>query len=317
MPAMEVRRLGDGPIIAPGMDARMGTNINGPSVIPVPDWVPNPLGRYYLYFADHRGTYIRLAHADAVTGPWRIHGPGCLDLADSRFVTDSGTLAQLQGVTGAARAEAIERDYLYAHIASPDVQVLEAPREIRMYFHGLCPDGWQRTRVARSTDGLTFAVEDPVLAEPYLRVFQYDGWHYGLAVFGKAYRSRTGLAEFEEADWGFDRKMRHPAVLRRGDRLHVFWTRVGDCPEHILYSSIALDGDWCSWRASAPQSVLKPALAWEGAEAPLVASRLGAIDRQVNQLRDPFVFEDTGRTFLFYCGAGESCIGLAEAMISL
>ena len=50
-----VTRLGDGPIITPGMDERMGGNIQGPSLIKVPDWVENPLGNYYLYFADHCG----------------------------------------------------------------------------------------------------------------------------------------------------------------------------------------------------------------------------------------------------------------------
>ena len=42
------------------MDERMGGNIQGPSLIKVPDWVENPLGNYYLYFADHRGIYIRI-----------------------------------------------------------------------------------------------------------------------------------------------------------------------------------------------------------------------------------------------------------------
>ncbi len=57
------------------MDARMGDNINGPSVIEAPSWAGPALGRTYLYFADHKGTYIRLAHADALEGPWRIHSP--------------------------------------------------------------------------------------------------------------------------------------------------------------------------------------------------------------------------------------------------
>ena len=39
-----VTRLGNGPIITPGMDARMGGNIQGPPLIKVPDWVENPLG---------------------------------------------------------------------------------------------------------------------------------------------------------------------------------------------------------------------------------------------------------------------------------
>jgi hypothetical protein len=69
LPSITVTRLGDGPLITPEMDARMGGNIQGPSLIKVPDWVENPLGNYYLYFADHRGTYIRMAYADEVTGP--------------------------------------------------------------------------------------------------------------------------------------------------------------------------------------------------------------------------------------------------------
>ena len=52
--SMHATRLLDEPIIHPGMDDRIGANINGPSVICVPDWVEAPLGRYYLYFAHHR-----------------------------------------------------------------------------------------------------------------------------------------------------------------------------------------------------------------------------------------------------------------------
>ena len=66
---ISVRRLDNNPIIRPGMDDRMGANIQGPSMIRVPDWLPDPLGRYYLYFADHKGSYIRLASADHIEGP--------------------------------------------------------------------------------------------------------------------------------------------------------------------------------------------------------------------------------------------------------
>ncbi|SVE31246.1 uncharacterized protein METZ01_LOCUS484100, partial [marine metagenome] len=86
--SVRVERLSDGPIIRPHMDRAMGSNIAGPSLIRVPDWIPNPLGRYYLYFADHRGTYIRLAYADALTGPWTMHEPGSLHLQHSHFVTE-------------------------------------------------------------------------------------------------------------------------------------------------------------------------------------------------------------------------------------
>ena len=80
-----IRRLLDHPIISQQMSPSLGNNINGPSLIRVPDWVPNPLGRYYLYFAHHKGRSIRLAYADQVTGPWTIWEAGALSLEDSLF----------------------------------------------------------------------------------------------------------------------------------------------------------------------------------------------------------------------------------------
>ena len=70
---IRVERLGAqqmlGPILTPHMDERMGDNVNGPSLIRVPEWVQGALGRYYLYFAHHDGRYIRMAYADSLTGP--------------------------------------------------------------------------------------------------------------------------------------------------------------------------------------------------------------------------------------------------------
>src|SRR4051812_13555106 len=86
--AIRVTRLGDGPIIGPWTHPSIGANIQGPSLIRVPDWVEDRLGDYYLYFADHKGSYIRLAYADRVTGPWRVHPPGSLQLAQSGFLVE-------------------------------------------------------------------------------------------------------------------------------------------------------------------------------------------------------------------------------------
>lgn len=77
---MKVDRFVSNPIIRPDMDGRMGDNINGPSLIQVPDWIADPLGHYYLYFAHHNGDYIRLAYADDLAGPWTMHEPGVLPL---------------------------------------------------------------------------------------------------------------------------------------------------------------------------------------------------------------------------------------------
>ncbi len=69
---VRVERLLDRPIVMPDSHPSIGKNIQGPSLIRVPDWIPDALGRYYLYFADHKGSYIRLAYADDLHGPWNI-----------------------------------------------------------------------------------------------------------------------------------------------------------------------------------------------------------------------------------------------------
>ena len=76
------------PILRPDMmpkdDGVWSGNLNFPCVIRVPDWVERPLGKYYLYFSAHHGSYIRLAYADRVTGPWKVYEPGTLRLAAGR-----------------------------------------------------------------------------------------------------------------------------------------------------------------------------------------------------------------------------------------
>jgi len=60
-----VHRFSNNPIIRPEMlPAGDGDNINGASLIRAPAWLPGRLGEYYLYFAHHRGQYIRLAYAE-------------------------------------------------------------------------------------------------------------------------------------------------------------------------------------------------------------------------------------------------------------
>ena len=68
-----VERFAENPIIRPAMlPGKDGQNINGPSLVRVPDWVEKPLGKYYLYFAHHDGRYIRLAYADDLHGAYSM-----------------------------------------------------------------------------------------------------------------------------------------------------------------------------------------------------------------------------------------------------
>lgn len=321
---IHVVRIGNGPLIHAGLDASIGANIQGPSLIRVPDWVPSPLGRFYLYFADHKGSYIRLAYADALTGPWRIHVPGSLTLADSHFLTappavDADERAAIEAAfarSGIRIAHDIVEEVTTPHIASPDVHVDHERRRILMYFHGLEGVGHQVTRVAVSTDGINFTARPEVLGRTYFRAFAWRGDTYGLAMPGQLYRASDPLGPFEEGPLLFNKDMRHAAVLVRGSTLYVFWTQVGDVPEHIKLSTIDLSGDWHGWQATPGYEILRPERAWEGASAPLEPSVRSTAYGLVNQLRDPAVYVDEtsedGRVYLLYAYGGESGIALAE-----
>jgi hypothetical protein len=317
---MRIRRLLDRPIIAPDLDPTIGVNIQGPSMIRVPDWIGDRLGDYYLYFADHKGSYIRLAYADHPEGPWRVHKPGSLHLAQSRFLTGPPAASPEQ----VARYEALLRErgmpishdalseITTPHIASPDVHVDDSGRRIIMYFHGLEEVATQLSRVAISHNGIDFAAQPQLLGPSYLRIFPHGGMTYALAMPGQFFRSQDGLNGFEPGPLLFNPNMRHAAVLPRGDELLVFWTQVGGAPERILCSRIDISGDWRGWRDSPPVEVLRPERHWEGANAPLVPSIRSTAYGHVNQLRDPAIFEKRGRVYLLYAVAGESGIAIAE-----
>lgn len=317
---MRITRLLDRPIIGPDLHASLGRNIQGPSLIRVPGWVRDPLGRYYLYFADHKGSYIRLAYADSLTGPWTVHGPGALHLRESGFPTEPpvASAEQLAAVEARMRragmtiAHDVLTEATTPHIASPDVHVDHANRRIVMYFHGLTGVGEQASRVAVSADGIGFAARPEIVGRTYMRAFAHAGMTYALAMPGVISRSADGLSGFAEGPTLFAPSMRHAAVLVRGSTLHVFWTRVGDAPESILHSTIDIGGDWMGWRDGPAAVVLWPEHPWEGADAPVVPSVRSTAYGHVNQLRDPAIFEEAGRVFLLYAVAGESGIAIAE-----
>ena len=203
-------------------------------------------------------------------------------------------------------------DSTIPHIASPDVIVDDATRTIRLYYHGLNAFVQQITRVARPNDGLCCRPQDEILAPPYLRMFRYAEHWYGIAMPGSFFRSETGLSRFEAGPVLFEPDMRHAGVWCEGDELRVFWTRVSDAPERILLSTIDLRGDWMDWRESPPVEVRRPLRAWEGADQPIEPSVRSAVNRRVNQLRDPFVFIERDDRYLVYAVAGESGIAIAR-----
>lgn len=294
----EAQRFPNNPIIRPGMPGLPDAdadNINGPSLIRVPDWVPNPLGRYYLYFAHHAGKYIRLAYADHLAGPWQVHTPGVLS---------------------------IEQSPGCRHIASPDVHVDDEQRRIRMYFHqparpNQAPSMDQYSFVALSPDGIHFTPQPQILGKFYFRVFRHRDWFYAFAknlnIDGIIYRSRNGLTEFEPGPHYLP-GVRHTAMWLEGETLYLLYSLVGqiNAPERICLSTIDLSLDWHDWRISPPQILLEPQMPWEGAQLPIIPSRYGLAVGPVRQLRDPAVYEECKQRYLLYSVAGEQGIAIAK-----
>ena len=314
--AYTVARFAENPIIRPDMlPGTDGANVNGPSLIKVPDWVTNPLGRYYLYFAHHYGTYIRLAYADALTGPWTIHAPGALTVDQVR------AQAKKRAKPGSGAGT--------RHIASPDVHVDDAARKIRMYFHAQLADpyiSWEHhSGVAASVDGLGFTLENTsTIGPPYFRVFRYGAYHYAVANRAVVLRSIDGVKWEKTQNANFPASAtdpatraspRHVAVQLDGNVLTTYYTRISDAPERVQASSAVLDGAWLDWRLSTMTEVVRPEHEYEGVLLPVKKSRSGDSFVAEHALRDPAIYREDGRTYLLYACKGETG-GIAIAELS-
>jgi hypothetical protein len=347
----EVERLLDEPIVHVGLSQRLSDlaasegypNVNGPSLIRVPDWIPNPLGRYYLYFAHHKGDHIRLAYADRLEGPWSIHDPGSLSLDGSIFPSElvgRQTLGEVTvelwkhfsvfivrdmlmlGYRSAISDQAIRKERgieaaqnAKPHIASPDVVIDDESKRLLMYYHGLSATGAQFSRVAISRDGVDFEAAPEIIPSSYLRAFEHRGDSYLLGMPGVLYRSTNGTRAFEPRDrLLFEPRMRHAGLWLRGETLYVIWSRVGDAPERLLVSQVDLSPpDWDDWQATSPQRLMHPELPWEGSELEVQSSLRGELGVPAHELRDPDVFIDEGgAAYLLYVGGGERAIGIGR-----
>lgn len=297
VPTVPTERLRGNPIIRPEMlPGDDGTNINGPSLIRAPSWLPGRLGDYYLYFAHHSGTYIRLAYSNQLDGPWTIYRPGTLKLPEVAFCC--------------------------GHIASPDVHVDDDARQIRMYFHGIVRGlGTQKSYLATSHDGIHFNASSTILGNFYLRCLKYRYNWIAMAKGGVLYTSNDGFRDFARTpSAAFDLRdeaanspgsVRHVALDQIGDNLIIYYTRIGDAPERILRSYIDLTTPIPAWRAAGEELVLSPMMEWEGADQPPRRSLAGPASLRECAVRDPAIFSEGGKKYLLYSVAGEGGIGIA------
>jgi hypothetical protein len=326
------KRFAENPLVTVRSDPSVGDNVNGPSIIKVPDWVQNPLGRYYMYFAHHRGTYIRLAYANSLHGPWKIYVPGVLNVSETAlFRPQPDPPYEIYGV--------------YTHVASPEVLIDDAHKRIIMWVHGQFSDGkkwpddpieahaWLRqngysqiTQVTVSTDGLHFEARPAMSREPYLRVFEHGGEYYGIVRLGHLVHSKDPLEPFESGpdpfrDTPFSNKVRHVALLADGDTLHIFLSVIGAAPESIVHTTMSLKGDWQDWKVGAFDEVLKPEARYECPDWPVRPSEVGEIYGAARQLRDPALYVEKGadgkdKITLFYTICGEQGVAAADLEMS-
>jgi hypothetical protein len=325
-----------------------GKNINGPSVIRIPEWIPRKEraaseANYYMYFAHHKGRYIRLAWAAKIEGPWQLYNTGKGIVDGERGVLDIGSDRILPLENGLS---------ITKHIASPDVHVDNINRRIVMYFHSPIVYEGNRKRsnqvsfFATAPWGLDFSsgILPVPLSGSYLRVFEYKGALHGLT--GAHYYLPHSTenpwpipagfhllndrlwkhqeAEFlkfpsmnnESGDISSSGKalVRHLAIYRKSSTLNIFFTMKGHSPERVFVTSVNLEQDClpCAEAGTLPVEVLRAEELWEGSAVPPVPSTGGVEKHLANALRDPFIFEDGDKRYLFYVGGGEQAIGVAR-----
>ena len=187
-------------------------NIDGPSVIRIPDWIPvservHEDAIYYTYFAHHGGDNIRLAWSASITGPWNLfnaQGSTAPERAWGVNGNNTGTLTPGSGVldldlnTSFDELTPSEGSVVGVnrHVASPDVMVDNANQRIVMYFHGpqMGDPNNQKTFVATSKYGLNFnpatgqgranrgfqgeagrGMREVIPGESYFRIFEVGG----------------------------------------------------------------------------------------------------------------------------------------------
>jgi len=296
-------------------------DINFPSIVRTPSWFSKRLGEYYMYFSDHHGLYIYMAYSNSPKGPWVVLAPPVLTLAQVYAVNNN--------TYDAANVSS------HAEVASPDAYVDNANRRIILYVHRRVPsDNFAIVEaVAFSTDGLHFTPRAGSIGQSYMRHFTWHGDNYVYLVdrYGNLLRSLDGYTNIQAGNQaignafanqslingdGYTGLVRHVGVSVVGNILYIFGTRVGDAPESILWTSMDLRctlGNFNSCQTDGPAKfAFGPVYDYEGANYPNVPSKKGSATG-VNQIRDPFVFADAGKCYIFYAIAGES--GFAAAYL--
>lgn len=294
-------------------------NINGPSVIYWNDPGDSLFSdSYYMFFAHHEGRSIRVARSDSPCGPWDIikSPKGVAGINNISFFNNGENNLYNNGI----------QDSIDDHVASPDVHQVNGT--LYMYVHGK-PGGngsGQRTLLLSGSSMNNLKAVSSDFGHPYLRHFQVNDYSYALT---KNNDGDWGLL-FQNDDNGYSNNftkkakvidnMRHGAVLVDGERVLLFYSVIGDNPEHIKFVEINTFGEKNpkNWSTSYEQSVLLPQYSWEGAGLNTGKSAGGVSYTDVEQVRDPAIFIDPvdGQVYMYYSVRGEAGIAAAKLTIN-
>ena len=319
-----------------------GKNINGPSVVKLPKWLPeekrvDKRAKYYLYFAHHHGKYIRMAWSEKITGPYHLVGDSPLY---GKHANAALALDKIPPVLGEVSTG--------NHVASPVVIVDDERHEFKLYYHAPAQYKNKGRRInqvtffATSPDGLQFHKN---IAPVYLGIFYFSPFKVNNRWY--AFTNRGELCEAPEGgeiavpkdfnakkplwkNWGrfFEKTIadyckrndikevigvRHLSQVQKGNVLHVFFSSREDTPERLYHVCVDVSDEDCrNWKVGPVELVMSAEETWEGGQLTPKKSVDGYSPKPVNEIRDTFVYTENGRYYLFYCAGGERGIGVAS-----
>lgn len=311
----------------------------------------SPKAKYYMYFAHHGGKYIRMAWAENIEGPWTLHNVSQDTDLDKKGVlslytkTEDGYDSQMrispQIVTkGHIASGYVVLDHktkkfiLYFHGG----QIFVEDDKKKLFP--------QRTFAVLSDDGVNFTepIQPAVLGESYFVPFEHRGRWYAFGNTGELHSAPTEgsmwiapegsdpredlwqhrrclLDELfekysKENNISVDPPMmaRHVGLHIVGDKMYVLCSAKSDAPERLYLTTFDISDEDCDkWTATDLKIVMTAKTDWEGGNLEPKLSENGKAKTTLNDLRDPFIFEDTdGKLYLFYSGGGEQAIGVAS-----
>lgn len=276
------------------------TNICNPCLVKVPDWCKNKLADYYLFYADHKGKFIKLAYSNNLFSKWKIKKGGVIHIRQFN--------------------DAIN------HIASPEIYIDSKKKEVILFTHSHSKSQvGQWTYISKSKDALNFEVVNNIPIAPfYFRMFQYNEYYYALTKGGALWKSKNFSQKFSQCQnlfyrdksndklHNYDGAVRHLCVIIESNSLIVFYTKIGDKPEKIYFSKLNLKLDEKKWFFKKEFELMRPEKNFEGKDIKLTKSMPGDTLKPENALRDPHVLKILNNYFLTYCVKGEFGIAIAE-----